>query len=75
MYWTDIGLGKCMKGWDLPKLVMAAIPLFKVTYIIIVQTCGKRRDLPKFVDVLSVNLVARLLICTVNIFVYTYLEL
>ena len=25
-------------------------------YIIIVQTCGKRRDLPKFVDVLSVNL-------------------
>ena len=25
-------------------------------YIIIVQTCGKRWDLPKFVDVLSVNL-------------------
>ena len=25
-------------------------------YIIIVQTCGKRWDLPKFVDVFSVNL-------------------
>ena len=32
-------------------------------YIIIVQTCGKRWDLPKFVDVLSVNLgFSRLLI-------------
>ena len=33
-------------------------------YIIIVQTCGKRWDLSKFVDVLSVNLgFSRLLIC------------
>ena len=32
-------------------------------YIIIVHTCGKRWDLPKFVDVLSVNLgLSRLLI-------------
>ena len=32
-------------------------------YIIIVQSCGKRWDLPKFVDVLSVNLgFSRLLI-------------
>ena len=28
----------------------------QVYHIIIVQTCGKRWDLPKFVDVLSVNL-------------------
>ena len=38
-------------------------------YIIIVQTCGKRWDLPKFVDVLSVNLgFSRLLIY--NILLY-----
>ena len=37
-------------------------------YIIIVQTCGKRWDLPKFVDVLSVNLgFSRLLI-----YIYIY---
>ena len=36
-------------------------------YIIIVQTCGKRWDLPKFVDVLSVNLEFSRLLIYINI--------
>ena len=40
-----------------------------LAYIMIVQTCGKRWDLPKFVDVLSVNLgFSRLL----NMYIYIY---
>jgi hypothetical protein len=42
-------------------------------YIIIVQACGKRWDLPKFVDVLSVNLgFSRLLICVWSFFLGGY---
>ena len=42
-------------------------------YIIIVQTCGERWDLPKFVDVLSVNLgFSQSLIC-VYIYVYNHM--
>ena len=40
-------------------------------YIIIVQTCGKRWDLPKFVDVLSVNLGFSRLLIYIYICLYT----
>ena len=47
------------------SFLQAIPPKFTILYIIIVQTCGKRWELPKFVDVLSVNLVfSRLLICS-----------
>ena len=44
-------------------------------YIIIVQTCGKRWDLPKFVDVFSVNLgfSQSLIYIHTSYYVYTYI--
>ena len=42
-------------------------------YIIIVQTCGKRWDLPKFVDVLSVNLGFSQSLIYIYIYICTYI--
>ena len=42
-------------------------------YIIIVQTCGKRWDLPKFVDVLSVSPGLSRLLIYIYIYIYLYI--